>query len=322
MTSDFTSLDEQVQIQIFSNLLPCDLLSLTATCKSIREIIINDDLLVQLALVDNYDNYACDEQSQSMLDFEKVQQSTSEQLLTETYPNIVKNTIHFHKQNFPHFDVFIPQLPSSYSILLLLIPLLCYTIPLLRCYSFFAPLCLFVLYFTTIYSNLKPTIDLLLNKDFIIGKTLQMAFLFHILPLLPLLLLPILLTLCFLHPIFLLTWFTLFSIPMLKNQIISLSVGYIISTIPIIFASVDLFSLNVVLITSIIGCLPLIGYCGMKLLDNPLDVNTTILELIIGLFTGGVIGCIWMLTFVPLVMTILIIGVVGILCGFTYNKLK
>ncbi|KAL7722872.1 F-box domain containing membrane protein [Entamoeba marina] len=322
MTQSLTSLPTNIQNKIISSLSPPDLLFLSSTCKSLRDVIMNDDLLVQLSLVDRYDNYAIDEKSKTLLDFEKIQETKAEECLIQTYPTLVANSVNFHKHHFPKFDVFIPKLPSSYYQLLLLIPLLWYVLPQTRPYSIFAPIFLFILYYTTIHTKFKPTIDILLHNDYVIRKTLQRLFLLHISSLLPLFLFPLLLIFSFIHPMLLLLWFFMFLIPLPQHQLTALTIGYIISIMPLILTPFELFNLNVEITTAISTCVPLVGYTILVSLNQPIEVNGNILDLIIGLFVGGAIGCIWLLSFVPLAMTISIICFSVIVCGLTYYKMK
>ncbi|BFU21319.1 F-box domain containing membrane protein, putative [Entamoeba histolytica HM-1:IMSS-B] len=297
---EFISLPESIKQKIYQNLLPCDLIQLGATCQTFHRSIYNDNLLCQLSLMDHYDEYVIENESEKLFDFEKFEKASASDCLNDIYPDVVKNYVNEQKCHFCHLNSFIPHTSIDSIQLSLVCTLFLYFIPYIRCLAIFSPLCIFVAYLINIKSQIQPTINRLYHKDRIIKKRLFYNFINHIEYILPFFSLPILLCLVFIHPILLLVPLGLFAFNFyLRPKLVPVLIGYMLSIIPIFisnFCKTRKTRLVLLITTSIATVTPLIIVLVSQYRQKPINLSEFVRRCINGLFIGGFISIIYGMT--------------------------
>ena len=74
-------LPKEIQLFIYQNLMPRDIITVPSTCKGIREVVMNDFILSQNCLMDHYDEYAVNDKAKEVLNFDSIIESNPEDCL-------------------------------------------------------------------------------------------------------------------------------------------------------------------------------------------------------------------------------------------------
>ncbi|ELP87897.1 hypothetical protein EIN_274840 [Entamoeba invadens IP1] len=297
---EFQDLPTTIQTKIFQYLMPSDLISMASTSKQVRCAIMSDDFLVQLSLIDNYEEYVKTQDSEQLLEFETLQETTATDCLEKTYPKLVENYITEQKKQIPGTKVFTKEFLEVFSTkrifnvlnIFLCIPLVLYFLPNVGFFSSFFGVGAVITYLLEIKETLNNIHKVIYHKDTLIYHVLLIQCLIKYKEIIAFILTALLFPISLGHPILMfvvvLVWYA--SPKLIKNEMMKIVIGFAVAVLVMTLCSVISNSVVLLLAISCVLLVPYVIEVAVFKLYNKNVCPKNVEEILVGLAVGGVIG--------------------------------